>query len=316
MNTGNSILQIKTPRPLDGLTTSIGNTPLLPIKRIARAFLPDVRVGAKAEWFNPSGSIKDRPAWQIMQDAIAEGLLTEDKRLLDSTSGNMGIAYATFGANLGVGVTLVIPANASPERIRVLRALGAEIILSDAAAGADGAVTIARDLARRYPRRFFYANQYDNPANWRSHYQTTAPEIIAQTFGQITHFAAGVGTSGTLTGVARYLRTVDRRIEIIAVQPDRRKHGIDGLKHMPTAIRPAIYDPALPDRIVRVTTEEARTMTLRLAREEGYFTGISSGANLAAALKVAAGLKRGLVVTVFPDAGFKYLSGAGLWDGD
>lgn len=298
---------------ISGLEAAVGNTPLLALNRITAHLPARVRVAAKAEWFNPGGSVKDRPALAILHSALASGQLAGSKRLLDSTSGNMGIAYATFGAALGVPVTLVLPANASPERIVILRALGAELILSDPLEGTDGAARIACQLADDHPERYFYANQYDNPANWQAHYQTTAPEIVQQTQGQLTHFIAGLGTSGTLTGVGNYLRAYNPSVQIIAGQPDAPFHGMEGLKHMPSAVQPAIYDPSLADRIIEVSTEEAYTMVRRLAREEGLFVGISSGAAAVAAMRIAEELEECLVVTVFPDAGYKYLSETKLW---
>jgi cysteine synthase B len=208
---------------------------------------------------------------------------------------------------------LVLPGNASRERVSILRALGAELILTDPLDGIDGAIAEARRLAEAQPDRYFYANQYDNPANWQAHYLTTGPEIVAGTGGRITHFLAGLGTSGTLTGVARYLRQYNPEIQIIAAQPDGPFHGLEGLKHMPSALQPAIYDPRLPDRQVQVSTEDAYAMVRRLAREEGLFVGISSGAAAAAALRIAEELESGVVVTVFPDAGYKYLSDKELW---
>ncbi len=302
-----------TAQQISGLEAAAGNTPLLSLNRIT-AHLPDrVRVAAKAEWFNPGGSVKDRPALSIIHAALTSGQLAGGKRLMDSTSGNMGIAYATFGAALGLPVTLVIPANASPERIAILRALGAELILSDPLEGTDGAIRVARQLADEHPDDYFYANQYDNPANWHAHYRTTAPEIVQQTGGQLTHFIAGLGTSGTLTGVGRYLRAYNPSVKVIAGQPDAPFHGLEGLKHMASAIQPAIYDPSLVDRIVEVSTEQAFAMVRRLAREEGLFVGISSGAAAVAAMQIAEELEEGLVVTVFPDAGYKYLSETKLW---
>jgi cysteine synthase B len=302
-------------QPVAGLAAAVGNTPLLPLRRIAE--LPmHVELFAKAEWFNPGGSVKDRPALNILQTALADGRLTPGKRLLDSTSGNMGIAYATFGAAMDIPVTLVIPSNASPERLEILRALGAELVLTDPTEGSDGAIRTARRMAAEQPERYFYADQYSNPANWQAHYLTTGPEIAHQTGGRVTHFVAGLGTSGTLTGVSRYLRAYNPQIQIIAVQPDAAFHGLEGLKHMATAIRPAIYDPSLPDRILEVSTEEAHAMVRRLARREGLFVGISSGAAAVAALRVAAELREGLIVTVFPDAGYKYLSDQALWSGE
>ncbi len=299
--------------PARGLEDLVGNTPLLPLRRVAEDLSPRVQIYAKAEWFNPGGSIKDRPALNILHDALSRGLLKTGKRLLDSTSGNMGIAYATFGAAMGIPVTLTLPANASPERIKTLRALGAELILTDPTEGSDGAMLLARRMAAEYPERYYYADQYRNPANWRAHYHSTGPEIVQQTRGRVTHFVAGLGTTGTLMGVGRYLREYNPSIQILGVQPNAPFHGLEGLKHMPSAIRPEIFDPAFPDRIIEVDTESAYTMVRRLAREEGYFVGISSGAAALAALQLARELEEGLVVTVFPDAGYKYLSDD-LWD--
>ncbi len=295
-------------QPVGALAALVGNTPLIPLQRITTDIALGVQVYAKAEWFNPSGSIKDRPALNIISSALAAGELGHGKRLLDSTSGNMGIAYATLGASLGIPVTLAIPANASPERLAILRALGAELTETDPMEGTDGALRTARALAAEHPDLYFYANQYDNPANWLAHYMTTGPEIADQTDGQVTHFVAGLGTSGTFTGTGRYLREAIPDVELISVLPDSPLHGVEGLKHMPTAMQPAIYDETLADRSVTVSTEEAYGTTLRLAREEGLFVGVSSGAAVASALKVAAGLEQGVVVTVLPDAGFKYLS--------
>lgn len=305
--------RIVTPSIGMELATLVGNTPLLPLRRIAAHISPEVQVLAKAEWFNPGGSVKDRPALNILRTAIADGLLTSGKRLLDSTSGNMGIAYATLGTSLGVPVTLALPANASPERIAILRALGAELILTDPLEGTDGALRVARQLAAEHPELYWYANQYDNPANWMAHYLTTGPEVIQQTGGSLTHFVAGMGTSGTLTGIGRYVRQYNPEIQLVAVQPDSSFHGLEGLKHMPTAIRPGIFDPQLPDRIQEVTTEVAYAMVRRLAREEGMFVGISSGAAAVAAIRIAEELEEGVVVMVFPDAGYKYLSDKELW---
>jgi cysteine synthase B len=297
-----------------GLLAAVGNTPLLPLRRVTASLSPRVQVLAKAEWFNPGGSIKDRPALNILRTALAEGSLSGGKRLLDSTSGNMGISYATFGAALGIPVTLTLPSNASRERIAILKALGAELVLTDPLEGSDGAIRFARRMAAESPERYFYANQYDNPANWQAHYLSTGPEIMQQTGGSVTHFVAGLGTSGTLTGVARCLYSYNVPVEIIAVQPDSSFHGLEGLKHMATAIQPGIYDPGLPDHTLEVSTEAAHEMVRRLAREEGLFVGVSSGAAAAAALRLAQELEEGVVVTVFPDAGYKYLSDKTLWE--
>lgn len=296
------------------LTAYVGNTPLLPLRRISRGLSPRVKVFAKAEWFNPGGSVKDRPAINIIQTALASGDLANGKRLLDSTSGNMGISYATFGAALRIPVTLALPANASPERISILRALGAELILTDPTEGSDGAILKAREIAAKTPDLYWYANQYNNNANWLAHYKSTGPEILCQTDERVTHFVAGLGTSGTLMGTGRYLREQLPHVKIIAFQPDASFHGLEGLKHMPTAIQPGIYDPKFADETLGVVTEDAHTMLLRLAREEGLFVGISSAAAAVAALKVAAQLEAGVVVTLFPDAGYKYLSDKSLWE--
>jgi cysteine synthase B len=304
-----------SPAILEGmaLLEAVGNTPLLPLRRVSKDISPDVKVYAKAEWFNPGGSVKDRPAFNIIRSAVFEGRLLPGMSLLDSTSGNMGIAYATFGAALDIPVTLVLPSNASPERIAILRALGAELVFSDPVEGTDGAFLVARKMAEEHPDQYYYANQYDNPDNWKAHYQTTAPEILKQTRGSVSHFVAGMGTSGTLTGVSKYLRESKPEVEIVAVQPDSPLHGLEGLKHMLTAIQPGIFDPQTPDRTIEVPTEEAYDMVVCLAREEGYFVGISSGAAAVAALEVASSLETGVVVTVFPDAGYKYLSDEALW---
>jgi S-sulfo-L-cysteine synthase (O-acetyl-L-serine-dependent) len=296
-----------------GIEMQVGNTPLLPLRRGTAGLAPGGQGLGKAEWFNPGGSVKDRPALNILREALASGALA-GKRLLDSTSGNMGIAYATFGAALGIPVTLTLPANASRERIAILRALGAELILTDPSEGSDGAIRAARALAADEAQRYYYANQYDNPANWQAHYYTTGPEIVQQTGGKVTHFIAGLGTSGTLTGVGRYLRAYNPEIQLIAGQPDGPLHGLEGLKHMPSALQPRIYDPGLADRTIEVATEEAHAMVRRLAREEGLFVGISSGAAVVAALRAASEIERGVVVTVFPDAGYKYLSDRSLWE--
>jgi len=248
-------------QPLDmegmALIKAVGNTPLLPLRRVVQDISPDVEIYAKAEWFNPGGSVKDRPAFNIIRTALFEGRLLPGMRLLDSTSGNMGIAYATFGAALDIKVTLAMPDNASPERVSILRALGAEVVFTDPMEGSDGAIRVARQMAQERPDLYYYANQYDNPANWQAHYRGTGPEIAEQTSGAVTHFVAGLGTSGTLTGASRYLRERNPRVQIIAVQPDSPFHGLEGLKHMPTAIRPGIYDPAIPDRTVEIPTEAA-----------------------------------------------------------
>jgi cysteine synthase B len=301
--------------PLDGLPAHVGNTPLLPLRRLGLGLSPRVKVFAKAEWFNPGGSVKDRPALNIIQNAIISGDLDNGKRLLDSTSGNMGISYATFGAALGIPVTLVLPASASPERITILKALGAELVLTDPLEGSDGAILKAREMAAENPDLYWYANQYNNAANWQAHYLSTGPEIFAQTNGLVTHFITGLGTSGTLMGTGRYLRDQLPDVKILAFQPDAPFHGLEGLKHMPSAIKPGIYDESVAGTPLEVQTEAAHEMVNRLAREEGLFVGISSGAAAVAALQVASELDEGVVVTLFPDAGYKYLSDKKLWEG-
>ncbi|HUI89776.1 MAG TPA: cysteine synthase family protein [Anaerolineales bacterium] len=299
----------------DGLESQAGNTPLVPLHHVTAGLPRSIQVFAKAEWFNPGGSVKDRPALNIIRTAVANGDLVPGKRLLDSTSGNMGISYATFGAAMGIPVTLCVPANASPERITILRALGAEAILTDPSEGSDGAILMARQLAKEKPDLYWYANQYNNDANWQAHYLTTGPEIFSQTNGQVTHFVAGLGTSGTLMGVGRYLREPLPHVRIVAFQPDAPFHGLEGLKHMPSAIKPGIYDPNFADETLEVKTEAAHQMVRRLAREEGLFVGISSGAAMVAALQVASRSTDALIVTLFPDAGYKYLSDKALWEG-
>ena len=313
-----TLLDYKIHRPdldaMGDLTAHVGNTPLLPLRRLGRDLSPRVKVFAKAEWFNPGGSVKDRPALNIVQAALANGDLGTGKRLLDSTSGNMGISYATFGAALGIPVTLTIPASASRERFTMLRALGAELILTDPTEGSDGAILEARRLAKEKPDLYWYARQYDNAANWQAHYESTGPEILSQTNGEVTHFVAGLGTSGTLTGTGKYLREQLPDINVIAFQPDAAFHGLEGLKHMPSAIQPGIYDSSFADETLEVKTEDAHEMVRRLAREEGLFVGISSGAAAVAALRVANELEEGIVITIFPDAGYKYLSDKALWE--
>jgi S-sulfo-L-cysteine synthase (O-acetyl-L-serine-dependent) len=301
--------------PADGLASYVGNTPLLPLRRLSRSLSPRVQIFAKAEWFNPGGSVKDRPGLNIIKTALANGELENGRRLLDSTSGNMGISYATFGAALGIPITLAVPASASPERMSILKALGAEIVLTDPSEGSDGAILKARELAQEQPELYWYANQYNNPANPQAHYLSTGPEIVSQTNGQVTHFVAGLGTSGTLMGTGKYLREQLPNVKILGFQPDAAFHGLEGLKHMPSAIKPGIYDESFAGEPLSVKTEAAHEMVSRLAREEGLFVGISSGAAAVAALQVASELDEGVVVTLFPDAGYKYLSDKSLWEG-
>jgi len=289
------------------LCLQVGNTPLVRLTNIAQHVDP-VEVYGKAEWFNPSGSVKDRAALNIVRTAEADGRLTHDKVILDATSGNMGIAYAMLGAALGYRVKLVMPLNVSPERKHILRAYGAEMVFTDPMQGGNGAFRAAQELDESEPGRYFYANQYDNDANWRAHYLTTAEEIWQQTEGRITHFVTGLGTSGTFTGTARRLRELNPAIQCISLQPDSAVNAIEGWKYMPTAILPRIYDAALADENLEIETEAAQEMAVRMAREEGLFVSPSAGAAAVGALRVAERLKTGVVVTVFADAGYKYMS--------
>jgi S-sulfo-L-cysteine synthase (O-acetyl-L-serine-dependent) len=300
--------------PTDVLSL-IGNTPLLRLEKVARRF-PEVELYGKAEWANPGGSVKDRPALNIIREAERAGLMSKDKILIDSTSGNTGIAYAMICAARGYRLKLCMPSNVSEERKRILKAYGAEIIYTDPLEGSDGAIRRVRQVAAEEPGTYFYANQYDNPANWRAHYNSTGPEIFEQTQGRVTHFVAGLGTSGTFVGTARRLKELNPRIRCTSFQPDSPFHGLEGMKHMATAIVPGIYDPSVADQDLPVSTEEAYAMTKRLAREEGMLVGISAGAAVVASLKVAesAGPPRGsVIVTIFPDNGDKYLSER-FWD--
>jgi cysteine synthase B len=285
----------------------IGHTPLLHLSRWA-AEKPAVEIHAKAEFLNPGGSVKDRAAAAILRDAQRQGRLRPDTIILDATSGNTGIAYAMIAAARGYKLTLCVPDNVTVERKRTLRAYGAELILTDPMEGTDGAIREARRLVAADPDRYFYADQYNNDANWRAHYETTAVEILEQTDGRVTHFVAGLGTSGTFVGVGRRLREYDSRIHLVSVQPDSPLNGIEGLKHMETAIRPGIYDSTLADEDVRVTTERAQALTRQLAADEGLLVGVSSGAALAASLDLAARIREGVIVTIFPDSGTRYLS--------
>jgi cysteine synthase B len=285
----------------------IGNTPLLSFRRVARSVQP-VEIYTKAEWYNPGGSVKDRAAIAMILDGERRGLLTRDKVLIDATSGNTGIAYAMICAERGYRVKLALPRNASNERKQNLLAYGAELILTDPTEGTDGAQRHVKRLFDSEPQRYFYPDQYNNDANWRAHYETTAMEIWRQTDGRVTHFVTGLGTSGTFMGVTRRLKELNPAIQCISMQPDGPLHGLEGLKHMPTALVPGIYDPDLPDAQIDIATEEAHHMALRLAREEGILVGVSSGGNMAAAMRVAAELKDGVVVTIFCDSAAKYLS--------
>ncbi len=288
----------------------VGNTPLLRLERVARD-LPNIQLLGKAEWMNPGGSVKDRAASNIVAEARPAGRLGPGRILLDSTSGNTGIAYAMIGAAQGFPVTLCMPENVSPERKHILRAYGANIIYTDPADGSDGAIRKARELYAAEPEKYFYADQYSNDANWRAHYLGTANEIWQQTEGRITHFVAMLGTSGTFVGTARPLKELNPQIRCISLQPDSAFHGIEGAKHMATAIVPKIYDASLADEDIGISTEDAHAMVRQLAREEGLLVGISAGAAVAGCLQVARSLgknQQAVFVTILPDSGDKYLS--------
>jgi cysteine synthase B len=299
----------------------VGNTPLLRLEKVAGEF-PGVQLLAKAEWANPGGSVKDRAALNIVREAERNGELRPGRTLLDATSGNTGIAYAMFGAAHGFPVKLCMPSNVSLERKRILQAYGAEIVFTDPNEGSDGAIRKARELHSSDPETYFYADQYSNDGNWLAHYHTTANEIWNQTEGRITHFVATLGTSGTFVGCSRRLRELNPEVELVSLQPDSPFHGLEGLKHMATAIVPGIYDPSLADQDLGISTEDSYAMLKRLAREEGLLVGISSGAAVVGSLQVARRLhesgwvtqhREAVIVTVLPDAADKYLSER-LWE--
>jgi cysteine synthase B len=293
----------------------IGNTPLLRLERIGREF-PNVQFAAEAEWFNPGGSVKDRPALSMIQAGLASGALRPGKTVIDATSGNTGIAYAMIGAAMGYPVTLCLPDSASHERKRILAAFGAEMIMTPGDEGTDGAIRRVQKIVAEQPEKYFYPDQYGNPANWQAHYRGTANEIWEQTGGRITHFVAGLGTSGTFVGTTRRLRELNPAIRCISLQPDASFHGLEGWKHMETAIRPAIYDDTLADEDLPVSTEESYRLVKRIAREEGLLVSPSAAAALAGCFAVAKKIPReqhAVIVTVFADSGAKYLSER-FWD--
>ncbi len=283
----------------------IGNTPLLRIRKLTEE-IENVEIYAKAEWFNPGGSVKDRAAIAMIRDAERSGALSGEKVIIDATSGNTGIAYAMIGSVLGYRVTLALPANASKERKAALLAYGAEIILTDPLSGTDGAQQLVKEMVAAEPEKYYYPDQYNNQANWLAHYWTTAVEIWEQTEHSVTHFVAGLGTTGTFVGTSRRLKKLDPAIRCVSFQPGSPLHGLEGLKHLPTSIVPGIYDPSVSDEELTVSTEEAYQMVRRLSREEGLFVGISSGAAMAASLKLAREIASGVIVTVFPDSGSRY----------
>lgn len=299
------------PKNATSLLQNIGNTPLIRLQRVG-VELGGIEIYGKAEYFNPGGSVKDRPALSMILDGERTGKLNRDRVVLDSTSGNTGIAYAMIGAARGYRVKLVLPGNASIERKRILKAYGAELVLTDPGEGSDGAIRKVREIYAADPDRYFYPDQYSNPANWQAHYNTTGPEILRQTEGRLTHFVAAMGTSGTFMGVTRYLRREQPSVICCSAQPSSGFHGLEGLKHMPTAIVPAIYDSALADCNVWLDTEAAYAMARRLAREEGLLVGISAAANVCAALELGREQRDlgrpAVIVTIFCDSADKYLS--------
>jgi S-sulfo-L-cysteine synthase (O-acetyl-L-serine-dependent) len=290
----------------------IGNTPLVRLRALTQDLPDTVEVWAKLEWFNPGGSVKDRAAWNIIQAAEAAGDLSPGMTLLDSSSGNTGIAYAMVAAVRGYRVKLCLPANANAERKRVLRAYGVDLVLTDPLEGSDGAIVEARRLAAEDPS-LFYCDQYSNDANWQAHLRGTGPEIWRDTGGRVSHFVSTLGTSGTFTGTSRFLKSQDPTVQCVSIEPDSPFHGLEGLKHMESALVPGIYDPALADRKLGAPTEESLVLVRRLAREEGLLAGVSSGAAVWGALTIARELASGVVVTVFPDSGERYLSEDHVW---
>ncbi len=299
----------RPPRP--AILQRIGNTPLLPLQRLTTELPPSVEVYVKAEWFNPGGSVKDRPALRMIEQAELRGDLQPGMTIIDATSGNTGIGYALVGVTKGYPVTLVMPENVSEERVRIARAYGAEVILTPASEGVDGSIRYVHGLVARYPDRYYHPDQYNNPDNWLAHYHSTGPEIWRQTEGRITHFVTAIGTTGTFMGVGRYLKAQNPAIQLISVEPVDAANVIEGVKHMATSIVPGIYDPRLKDGEVRVTKAQAIAMARRLAREEGLFVGFSAGAAVHSALQAARELDAGVVVTVLADGGMKYVS---VWD--
>ncbi len=301
-------------RKVESVLDLIGNTPLLEICKITAGLPSRVRIFAKLEGFNPGGSVKDRPALRMVQEGIRAGKLHPSKTILDSTSGNTGIALAMIGKVLGYPVELVMPSNVSVERKQIIHAYGAKVSYSDPLEGSDGAIRLCRTILKENPEKYFKPDQYFNPMNPQAHYETTGPEIYRQTDRSITHFVAGIGTGGTIMGTGRYLKEVNPAIQIIAVEPDDALHGLEGLKHMASSIVPGIYHEEKLDKKISVSTEDAYSMVYRLSQDEGILVGQSSGAAMFAALAIARKLRTGTLVTVFPDFGDKYLS-TNLWVG-
>ncbi len=303
---------ISRKKKAESVVDLIGNTPLIRLQNITESLNPDVEVYAKAEWLNPGGSVKDRPALRMILEGIQRGRLTPDKIIMDSSSGNTAIAYAMVGAAFGYRVELVTPANMNTERKKTLEAFGAKVIFSDPLEGSDGAIKLAKKLKHENPDKYFMPDQYNNPANPLSHYETTAPEIWHQTQGRITHFLAGLGTSGTLMGTGKRFKEFNPDIKVIAIQPAESLHGLEGLKHMATSIVPGLYDSTFPDETIYVSTDDSYRVMKELVKKEGIFVGHSGGAAVYATLEHAKRLKEGVLVTILPDGGYRYLSG-GIW---
>jgi cysteine synthase B len=304
----------KQPKKVESILDLIGDTPLLEIQRISEGLPSTVRIFAKLEGFNPGGSVKDRPAWRMIQEGLKSGQLRGGKTILDSTSGNTGIALAMIGSVLRYPVELVMPANVSAERKQIIQAYGAKVTYSDPMEGSDGAIRLCRNILEQSAEKYYKPDQYFNPMNPEAHYENTGPEIYRQTDGKITHFVAGIGTGGTIMGTGRYLKEINPQIQVIAVEPDDALHGLEGLKHMASSIVPGIYHEEKLDAKIPVSTEDAYSMVYRLSQEEGVLVGQSSGAALFAVLKLARKIRSGTIVTIFPDFGDKYLS-TNLWVG-
>jgi len=313
MHRQESTIQTLAQTPRKTVLESIGNTPLIRLSRVTRGLSPEVEVLAKAEWMNPGGSVKDRPALWMILDGESRGALTRQKTILDASSGNTAVAYAMIGSARGYKVRLCVPSSVDRTMISTLAAYGAEVILTDPAQGMDGATKEVQRIFRSSPGEFFFPDQLNNPANWKAHYEGTANEIWRQTGGRVTHFLAGIGTAGTFVGTGRRLRELAPGVRLISMQPSSPLHGLEGLRHLATTIMPGIYDPALADEEAAVDTEEAQAMVVRLAREEGILVGLSAGAAVAASLSVASKLDRGCVVTVLPEAGRRFLHQR-FWD--
>jgi cysteine synthase B len=309
-----AVERLREPKVIESVLDLIGDTPLIEIRKIAEGISPAVKIFAKLEGFNPGGSVKDRPALKMIQEGIKSGKLAPGKTIIDSTSGNTGIALAMIGRVLGYPVELVMPSNVSVERKRIIDAYGAKVTYSDPLEGSDGAIRLCREILHEDPEKYFKPDQYFNPMNPQAHYETTGPEIYRQTGGQITHFIAGIGTSGTIMGTGRYLKEKNPKIRVIAVEPDDALHGLEGLKHMATSIVPGIYHENEVDEKFPASTDAAYAMVYRLSQEEGILVGQSSGAAMHAALQIARKLRSGVLVTVFPDFGDKYLT-TNLWVG-